>query len=430
MSRQRFISIDCGCNESYVDGTTTIEYKSDDQYISTGETHNISPEEDNQDSWRALRTLRSFPTGVRNCYDVDVDISSGSGKGFISIDCGCNESYVDGTTTIEYKSDDQYISTGETHNISPEEDNQDSWRALRTLRSFPTGVRNCYDIDIDISSGSGKGKGGKYLIRGVFYYGNYDGLNSAPEFDLYVGVKLWGVVQTSDNSTVFELIMVAQTNTVSVCLVNTGKGTPYISAIELRPLSDALYPAATVNTSLTLLWRDNFASATQDSIRYPKDKYDRRWFPISGKASLPPLDTRLTIEGNSGYDVPSVVMDTADSGDMYNLWNNVFKNPILGYHVYLHFMEIQVLKKNQSRLIDIYFNKKIFMTGFQPKYLYTDTIFNNDPLSEFPNAFYNLSTSNGSTLPPLLNAAELYAAVNWAINASTFGQDGMPENSL
>ncbi|KAK1312582.1 Senescence-induced receptor-like serine/threonine-protein kinase [Acorus calamus] len=343
--------------------------------------------------------------------------------GFISIDCGCNESYVDGTTTIEYKSDDQYISTGESHNISPDEDNQDSWRALRTLRSFPTGVRNCYDIDIDISSGSGKGKGGKYLIRAVFYYGNYDSLNSAPEFDLYVGVNLWAVVQTSDNATVFELIMVARMKTVSVCLVNTGKGTPYISTIELRPLSDALYPAATVNTSLTFQGRVNFASATPDVIRYPKDKYDRRWFPISGEASLPPLDTRLTIEGNSGYDVPSVVMDTANSGDMYDLWTNVFKNPILGYYVYLHFMEIQILNASQSRLIDIYFNNKIFMTGFQPKYLYTDTIFNNEPLSEFPNAFYNLSTSIDSTLPPLLNAAELYAAVNWAIDASTFGQD-------
>ncbi|KAK1265161.1 putative leucine-rich repeat receptor-like protein kinase [Acorus gramineus] len=116
-------------------------------------------------------------------------------------------------------------------------------------------------------------------------------------------------------------------------------------------------------------------------------------------------------------------MDTADSGDMYNLWNNVLKNPILGYHVYLHFMEIQILNASQSRLIDIYFNNKIFMTGFQPKYLYTDTLFNADPLSEIPNAFYNLSASNGSTLPPLLNAAELYAAINWAINASTFGQD-------
>ncbi|KAK1286474.1 Receptor-like protein kinase [Acorus calamus] len=156
---------------------------------------------------------------------------------------------------------------------------------------------------------------------------------------------------------------------------------------------------------------------------YPKDKYDRRWWPVQGKASLPQLDTRSTIKGNSGYDVPSVVMDTADSGDMYSLWNNVFKNPILGYHVYLHFMEIQILNASQSRLIDIYFNNKIFMTGFQPKYLYTDTISNNDPLSEFPNAFYNLSASIGSTLPPLLNAAEVYAAVNWVINASTFGQD-------
>ncbi|KAK1286473.1 putative LRR receptor-like serine/threonine-protein kinase [Acorus calamus] len=130
--------------------------------------------------------------------------------------------------------------------------------------SFPSGDRNCYDIDI--SSGSGKGKGGKYLLSADFYYGNYDGLNRAPEFDLYVGVNLWAVVRTTNNNTVFDLVMVARTETVSVCLVNTGKGTPYISTIELRPLSDALYPAATSNTSLTLQWRYNFASATKDII--------------------------------------------------------------------------------------------------------------------------------------------------------------------
>ncbi|KAK1265307.1 putative leucine-rich repeat receptor-like serine/threonine-protein kinase [Acorus gramineus] len=188
---------------------------------------------------------------------------------FISIDCGCNESYVDGTTTIEYKSDDQYISTGETHHVSPEY-NPDG-RALQTLRSFPTGVRNCYDIDIS------KGKGGKYLLRTVFYYGNYDGLNSAPEFDLYVGVNLWAVVRTSNNKTVFELVMVAQTNTVSVCLVNTEKGTPYILTIELRPLSDALYPAATYNTSLTFQRRANFAAATNEILRGREGKSARVW---------------------------------------------------------------------------------------------------------------------------------------------------------
>ncbi|KAK1286472.1 putative LRR receptor-like serine/threonine-protein kinase [Acorus calamus] len=134
------------------------------------------------------------------------------------------------------------------------------------LRSFPTGVRNCYDIDI--SSGSGKGKGGKYLLRAGFFYGNYDGQNSSPEFDLYAGVNLWAAVRKIDNHTVFELIMVAQTNTVSVCLVNKDTGTPYVSAIELRPLGDNLYPAATDNTSLTFQDRYNYAPAvTSEKIR-------------------------------------------------------------------------------------------------------------------------------------------------------------------
>lgn len=52
--------------------------------------------------------------------------------------------------------------------------------------SFPEGIRNCYKINVTF--------GTKYLIRAGFYYGNYDGKNKAPEFELHLGPNLWDVV--------------------------------------------------------------------------------------------------------------------------------------------------------------------------------------------------------------------------------------------
>ncbi|KAK1312584.1 putative LRR receptor-like serine/threonine-protein kinase [Acorus calamus] len=351
-------------------------------------------------------------------------------SGFISIDCGSNESYVDPTTTIEYKADRPYISTGETHTISPDAPAPPS-RALQTLRSFPTGDRNCYDIDI---SSGGKGKkyiflkiSKKYLVRVVLFYGNYDGLDSPPEFDLYVGVDHWTTTVGRGEEKAYEMVMVARTETVSVCLVNTKKGTPYLSAIELRPLGDggsSLYAAATEDTCLRLVERHNYAPLTEKKIRYPNDKHDRIWEP--DPATTPPtLSTRSATTANSGYDPPSAVMGTASTGDLHHQWNNAFPNhpPILGFHVYLHFMEVTILNSNESRLIDIYFNDKVFRRGFQPKYMYADTVFNADPLPAVSNASYGLSRGVGSTLPPLLNAVEIYAAADWGITSSTFDQD-------
>ncbi|KAK1264651.1 hypothetical protein QJS04_geneDACA018171 [Acorus gramineus] len=75
-------------------------------------------------------------------------------------------------------------------------------------------------------------------------------------------------------------------------------------------------------------------------------------------------------------------------------------------------MEVKILNSNESRLIDIYFNDKVFRRGFQPKYMYADTVFNADPLSAVSSASYGLSRGVGSTLRPFLNAVEIYAAVD------------------
>ena len=110
--------------------------------------------------------------------------------GFISIDCGNSENwtYVDIDTGISYAPDEAYIDSGNSKNISSEymyPNILDLPYPLSDLRSFPLGNKNCYTLKPTA------GKGNLYLIRASFLYGNYDGLNKLPEFDIYFDVNLW-----------------------------------------------------------------------------------------------------------------------------------------------------------------------------------------------------------------------------------------------
>ena len=175
-------------------------------------------------------------------------------SGFISIDCGlaANSSYSEPTTGIIYKSDATYIDTGVSKSI-PLEFKDDLQQQAWTLRSFPQGIRNCYSIN-NITQGT------KYIIRANFFYGNYDGQGNLPEFDLHLGPNLWDTIKIENISlnVIKELIHVPSLSHIQVCLVNTGLGTPFISALELRPINSSLY--VTNFGSLSLFLRSDLGS--------------------------------------------------------------------------------------------------------------------------------------------------------------------------
>ena len=89
---------------------------------------------------------------------------------------------------------------------------------------------------------------------------NYDGQGNLPEFDLHLGPNLWDTIKIENTSlgAVKELIHVPFLNHIQVCLVNTGLGTPFISALELRPINSSSY--VTKFGSLSLLSRFDFGS--------------------------------------------------------------------------------------------------------------------------------------------------------------------------
>ena len=181
--------------------------------------------------------------------------------GFISIDCGlpANMSYTEPYTQINYISEATFIETGIIKSIPP--DRRVGYQQQRwSLRSFPHGIRNCYKINIT--------QGVKYLIRATFLHGNYDGQDNLPKFDLHLGPNMWDKVKIENASHIVdkELIHVPCLNYIHVCLVNTGLGTPFISAIELRPLNNKAY--VTKSGSLALLARTNYGELSNTSYSY------------------------------------------------------------------------------------------------------------------------------------------------------------------
>jgi Malectin-like domain len=186
--------------------------------------------------------------------------------GFINIDCGIasNTSYVDSFTGLAYVSDNQYTDRGLNGIVSSQYAvNQDVYKDLETLRSFPNGTKNCYTL-------TPVTKGSKYLVRATFFYGNYDRLAKPPSFDLYFGVNFWCTVDVTESNYWYycEIIGIAPANYIDICLVNTGFGTPFISVLELRPLNNSLYVVADSTHSLNNIYRNDIGSNHTYFLRY------------------------------------------------------------------------------------------------------------------------------------------------------------------
>ncbi|KAL2982279.1 hypothetical protein AAZX31_13G333900 [Glycine max] len=334
-------------------------------------------------------------------------------SGFISIDCGLEDepNYTDETTSIYYSSDVNFTNSGVSHSISSKY-KASLDRQFWNVRSFPDGTRNCYTLVVPQVSSK------KYLVRARFAYGNYDGKDSLPEFDIYLGDSWWGSVVFQDASSVVtkEIIYAASSNYAHVCLFNTAKGTPFISVLELRVLNSEAYLVNFVE----LLARFDVGLQDGEIIRYPDDVYDRIWTPYNSN-EWTQIDNTLTIDHDAtSFDFlplpPSIVMGTA--AIPANVNDNIEfhflpKNNASTCYVYMFFAELQKLQANQIREFNIFVNGDILNNApINPIYLqnaYHLAIIEN-PLELW------INKTSGSTLPPLLNAIEIYMTKNFSLS--------------
>ncbi|XP_058180841.1 putative leucine-rich repeat receptor-like serine/threonine-protein kinase At2g19230 isoform X4 [Rhododendron vialii] len=332
-------------------------------------------------------------------------------SGFISIDCGIPEGsdYKDESTTISYTSDAAYTDAGTNYNISSAYYNTGTSMRLSDVRSFPQGIRNCYTLPQD--------KGNKCLIRALFMYGNYDSKNQPPEFALYLDGDQWDTIMFDDASDVVhvEIIHNVPTTTayIHVCLVDTGRGTPFISALELRQLNNSIYQ--TQSGSLKLFSRKDFGLTEDERVRYSADVYDRIWIPDN------PSSTREAFSASSSrntdalsandYKPPYPVMATAvrpvNGSNSLNFWFEVDYPKQQLYNVYMYFAEIGTAE--QERELDIYINDAPWYLGVATDYSRPVTVNSTYSISaDSRNLNFSIRATSQSTLPPILNALEIY----------------------
>lgn len=154
------------------------------------------------------------------------------------MDCGLppNEvsPYIEPFTGLRFSSDSSFIQSGKIGKVDKSFE-ATTLKSYMTLRYFPDGKRNCYNLIVK--------QGKTYMIRATALYGNYDGLNISPKFDLYIGANFWTTLDAGEylSGVVEEVNYIPRSNSLDVCLVKTDTSTPFLSLLELRPLDNDSY---------------------------------------------------------------------------------------------------------------------------------------------------------------------------------------------
>ncbi|KAJ7520237.1 hypothetical protein O6H91_20G073600 [Diphasiastrum complanatum] len=275
-----------------------------------------------------------------------------------------------------------------------------------------------------------------YLLRVWFYYGNYDGLNAPPTFDLISNANEWLSVSLSGINSkyiYFEFIMPTLTSSFSVCLGrNPPADTPFISALELRPLASSMYQIVQQkNLVLGLHLRRDIGSLSSKDIRFPDDPFDRIWSSDYDLTSnLVNINTSKAVSAGGTYEQPpSAVLRTAkttatSSSMMY------FNYPLdqglnIKCYTVFYFAEIQNLGPMGKRIFDIFYTNSINETQlfFGPEnvekaaggpYLGAEVYANAFNLSDLVNNFTFVPRPQ-STVGPLVNAVEILLEIGTTV---------------
>ncbi|KAG8647314.1 hypothetical protein MANES_09G080500v8 [Manihot esculenta] len=270
--------------------------------------------------------------------------------GFVSLDCGGKQNFTDELGLV-WTSDDDLI-YGEKAIISVANETR---KQYMTLRHFPADSRKyCYTLGVISRT--------RYLLRATFLYGNFDNNNVYPKFDISVGATHWSTIVISDANTIesIELIFLASSPTISVCLSNATTGQPFISTLELRQFNGSIYYTEYENQFyLSVSARINFGADSEDPVRYPDDPFDRIWESDSVKkanylvdvaSGTEKVSTHMPIDVSIDEMPPQKVMQNAVVGTSGTLTYrlNLDGFPGFGWAV-TYFAEIEDLKPTESR---------------------------------------------------------------------------------
>ncbi|KAK6144546.1 hypothetical protein DH2020_021366 [Rehmannia glutinosa] len=328
------------------------------------------------------------------CLSVSADV-------FISIDCGSSSSYKD-VNLIDWTGGDNFIKNGESHTV---QSSNSISHVLDTLRAFTAGrKKNCYNIS--------SVKRGRVLVRASFYYGNYDNKSSPPTFDLQFEGNHWATVETSSTEYVYhEVTYVMAKDSISVCVAQTNPGQfPFVSALEVRGLEPSMYNS--ISDSNPLFLRRRVAFGSNATIRFPNDLYDRLWIPEVPRNGMIPVSSDAIFSSpiTIGDQPPPAVLKNAVIASSPNSSIDLFMGfPTVETPVYVnvYFSEITRLKPNETRSFRVFKDNKSFSEPVFPPYENCTQLYTSD-ITASTNTTFSLVPTNVSTLPPLINAMEVF----------------------
>lgn len=145
--------------------------------------------------------------------------------------------------------------------------------------------------------------------------------------------------------------------------------------------------------------------------------YDRIWIPYF-QPEWTQINTTLNVTDSSrGYAPPRDVITTAaiptNSREPFTfIWNLETSDDEM--YAYLYFAEIQQLRTNETREFKIVANSKVDYDIYSPMKFEAVTLFNPTPLKcEGGVCRVQLTKTPKSTLPPLMNAIEIFSVIHF-----------------
>ncbi|KAM0869689.1 hypothetical protein ACQ4PT_040509 [Festuca glaucescens] len=162
------------------------------------------------------------------------------------------------------------------------------------------------------------------------------------------------------------------------------------------------------------------------NFRYPDDPHDRIWKVLANPRSWIPTNTTAAVlnVAQDQFLVPSAVMQTAatvdDGFSLQFYWDADDSNKAFVYYVALHFSEVRALNSSEARICEIYLNNNLWYSKpISPVYLYSGAVFGTVTGKAQYN--YRIEPTNNSTLPPIMNALEIFLMVHTAERATDGG---------
>lgn len=171
------------------------------------------------------------------------------------------------------------------------------------------------------------------------------------------------------------------------------------------------------NKLLSEFWCLSYLAYTP--CRYNEDPYDRIWSPYFS-SSWRGLSTSFSVNTDYSFHPPNAAMRTAMTAPnatdtLYFNWTT--DDQEAQFHIYRHIAELEILGSGQLREFNscIEGNRRNCFNLFRPTYLQATTIYTITPFSgrERYSSFF-LPTAQ-STLPPILNAIEIYTLVKLSV---------------